>query len=310
LIFGLSAESNEWGSRTAIGEATAVGTSVALNSALCAILFYLIGEKTWRLLPNKQIDTISCLIFAALVLNFIIINGTRGAILGPGVAFIAFSVIYIFARLERTFKLVYVGLALLGIICLPIIMTLVAEAVADLPSTVLAPRFQSAILNLTATITGAEKYSSFDPSTSSRLYLYKVAFEMIAEAPIFGFGFEAYRVRMGNYPHNLFLELWAEHGVISIVIFLWFALWAFWIGLRNCLLGPVLAFQRIFFGIALGTFVQMQVSLTITFAKALFFGLGALIAVESLRLLDRRRVRLAALTPPVKPEPDVLAPNQ
>ncbi|MCP5364268.1 MAG: O-antigen ligase family protein [Hyphomicrobiales bacterium] len=307
VLFGFSLESNEWGTRATIGEGNPVGISLAFNCALSAFLFYLVGEKSWRIIPAKPLDIIFCVLLVLLIFNFVIMNGTRGALLGPGIAIILFTIIFVLVRSEGTMRLAYVGLVLLAVLALPVVITIVADAVAALQDQDLAPRYKTAILNFAAMVTGTEHYHAYDASTAGRASLFRTGVDMILNAPWFGWGFEAFKYRAlsdlnteNAYVHNILLELWSEGGIVSVLLFLSFTTWGFRIGLRRCLLGPSRIYNRVFFGIAAGSFIHMQVSLTLAFAKPLFFGLGAVITADALhraaRLKRRRRHRRS---PPV-----------
>lgn len=62
-------------------------------------------------------------------------------------------------------------------------------------------------------------------SVNSRLDRYHVAYKMIGESPILGKGIGSFASYYSlpdvpEWPHNIFLEIWAEMGMIGLVIFL------------------------------------------------------------------------------------------
>src|SRR5690606_18733040 len=54
-----------------------------------------------------------------------------------------------------------------------------------------------------------------DNSTSTRLIYYQNAFEKFQESPIIGLGFGAFGPE--GYPHNLFLEIMTENGLLLLL---------------------------------------------------------------------------------------------
>lgn len=53
-----------------------------------------------------------------------------------------------------------------------------------------------------------------------RLILYRDAIEHIVESPIIGYGTNAPRAEFGHYPHNLFLDILLQGGVVLLIPFL------------------------------------------------------------------------------------------
>jgi O-antigen ligase len=57
--------------------------------------------------------------------------------------------------------------------------------------------------------------------------LWGQAVEMAMERPLFGWGLDGFRAQSWNYPHNLFLEVMVEGGMIGLVLLLGVG-WAWW----------------------------------------------------------------------------------
>lgn len=75
-----------------------------------------------------------------------------------------------------------------------------------------------------------------DPSAAGRLYYYRVALEQFAASPIWGLGPGQFSIgvtgeEIALYPHNIFLELGAESGLLGIIIFVTMIVIAFGNGL-------------------------------------------------------------------------------
>lgn len=291
IIIGLIAQPDPWSPRTYInfegGRTSTVGVSMSFNVVLCALAFYLMSKKSWQAFFIPKLDFWAGVVALIALLHFSIQNGTRGALMGPLFAVVVFSLIYLYSRLRSTARIVMIGASIAFVLCLPIVMALVAEAVVDLPPTTLPPKFKASIINLAGVVTGMERYQAFDPSGAARIDIYRHAKAIIAESPLFGMGANAVFATVGHNAHNLLLELWSDGGIANVVLFTAFVGTAMFIGLRNSLYGPVPVFSRMFLGVATGVLIQLQVSLTLAFARPLFFALGALVTLEVARLRAR-----------------------
>ena len=91
-------------------------------------------------------------------------------------------------------------------------------------------------------------YKQFDPSYpyntfEGRLQIWHDTLQMLKDHPVFGAGLRAYSIVMTNYvtpghkpelyPHNLFLAMWAELGIVGLLSFavlLGMLLWRGWSG--------------------------------------------------------------------------------
>jgi hypothetical protein len=291
IIIGLVAQPDPWSPRTHIsfegGKTATVGVSLSFNVVICALVFYLLSKKSWQAFFLPKLDFLAGVVALIVILHFTIQNGTRGALMGPLFAVIVFALIYFFSRLSSTGRLVMIGASIAFVLCFPVVMALIAEAVADLPPTTLPPKFKATIINFAGLVTGLERYQAFDPSGAARIDIYRSAKAIIAEWPLFGMGANAVVATIGTHAHNLFLELWSDGGIANVVLFTAFVGTVMVIGLRNSLYGPVPVFSRMFLGVAAGVFIQLQVSLTLAYAKPLFFALGALVTLEVARLRAR-----------------------
>jgi O-antigen ligase len=121
-----------------------------------------------------------------------------------------------------------------------------------------------------------------DRSTLLRLDLYREAWNLFYQAPLLGsgsgsFGYLADNA-VGAYPHNMFLEILVQSGLVGLLVFLAFSLPLAVNGLREMLKRPIawtMAFAVI---MMISAFVRYQVSMSITQGKSLFFALGCFAA--------------------------------
>jgi len=72
------------------------------------------------------------------------------------------------------------------------------------------------------------------PSTKERLELYQAAIRLFVQRPLLGGGTNSYsqRTKLAEYPHNIFLEIISENGLIGLVVFLGFLGSVAWAGFR------------------------------------------------------------------------------
>ena len=291
IIIGLIAQPDALSPRTVIafegGKTHTVGVSLSFNVVICALAFYLMSKKSWQAFFIPKLDFWIGVVALIFIIHFTIENGSRGALMGPIFAVMAFPLIYFFSRLSSTGRVLMIGASIAFVLCLPVMMALIAEGIADLPPTTLPSKFKASIINLAGVITGMERYQAFDPSGAARIGIYRSAEAIIAEWPLFGMGADAVIATVGTHAHNIYLELWSDGGIINVVLFVMFVTTAMYIGLRNGLAGPVPVFSRMFLGVAAGVLIQLQVSLTLAYAKPLFFALGALVTLEVARLRAR-----------------------
>jgi len=71
------------------------------------------------------------------------------------------------------------------------------------------------------------------PSTQQRLEQYQIAIRLFSQRPLLGGGTDDYAKRIGlSYPHNIFLEIISENGLIGLFIFLCFLGSIVWSGFR------------------------------------------------------------------------------
>jgi putative inorganic carbon (HCO3(-)) transporter len=80
--------------------------------------------------------------------------------------------------------------------------------------------------------TGKE-YLDFDFSFFTRLGYWKDTFDIILHHPFTGVGLGSFSLTYSRYAHNIFLQLWAEMGLVGIISFLWLIVAVFAAGLRS-----------------------------------------------------------------------------
>jgi O-antigen ligase len=70
-------------------------------------------------------------------------------------------------------------------------------------------------------------------SVTMRLNYWRDALRIISAHPFVGVGLGNFNLAYSRYAHNSYLQIWAETGILGIVSFLWLAIAAIKIGLKN-----------------------------------------------------------------------------
>lgn len=143
-------------------------------------------------------------------------------------------------------------------------------------------------------------HSVEDMSTNIRLNLYRGALDAFAQSPLVGAGTDG----LLQYPHNFFLEILAENGlmlllVVSILLFmlLWVYVGFIRSGSRDYIEGTILA-------IVIASFVSLMFSFSYVDHKYLFLSIGLLITYKKISG-DNRTVLEAEHQEPLKYERSV-----
>ena len=148
-----------------------------------------------------------CIYFVSFLL--IVITGSRG----PLVAFFLGTSAIAFFRSKKIFVLLLVFLIAFLIFLGPIIDLLFRYF----------PNFSTGVIRgLSFFYFGRDRNFPISDQMSSRYPYYEKALSLFFEKPFFGSGVGgfSYFSEVGIYPHNIFLELLTEYGVIGISLFI------------------------------------------------------------------------------------------
>jgi O-antigen ligase len=187
--------------------------------AACLPLFYNQGEwRIWRN-PSRRVKLYALALLpllATLLLSF-----SRGAWLGVGVALLGMFI----AVGSKRWLVAYAGLLALGVAALPFIK----------------------IERITNLFTGGG-------SSSTRLYIWQSAVDIIKDHPLTGIGLDqflyvynhqyvnplAWTERFTSHPHNLVLDFWLRLGILGPLLIGWLLFVFFKTGLSRPLRKPVI----------------------------------------------------------------------
>lgn len=140
-------------------------------------------------------------------------------------------------------------------------------------------------------------------STQARLKRYRAAAELFAQNPLMGIGTDGYAQRTNlGYPHNIFLEIASENGLLGLLVFVCFLGAVFWSGLRWLMRSTVIDTQARAIGltvliVALTLLVEKQFSYGLTMHKDLFAFLGLVVNLPLIAQLNSQLNKNSEGTP-------------
>jgi len=124
-------------------------------------------------------------------------------------------------------------------------------------------------------------YVMKEPSSLQvRIQYFKESWNLIKERPMFGYGIGSFSYIIGSgdkrdYPHNIFLEIWVENGLIAVIMFSIFLFFIMRVAIKKV--------NRPFVSSLLGVNIYFMLSLmkssSLTEARVFFAYLGILFAV-------------------------------
>jgi len=185
-------------------------TGFSLTFRIPFVIFLILTSK-------KVINKIIYFLLMGLTIFFIIVSFSRGAILTFILLFSSFIFFqYFFVKTQRKLIL-FMLLFTVGVFGVQSFLYQNGNTFIDRVETLTPSKFKS------------------DSSSNERLAWYKAAFEGIKENPLLGHGFGNWKI-VGNkyvsqyiqqyivskYVHNDFLEIFAELGLVGLVLFIWF----------------------------------------------------------------------------------------
>jgi O-antigen ligase len=152
-----------------------------------------------------------CAVAIIVAMLMVLLCGSRGALLSFGMG----TVVLFFTAREALAKKMTAAAAVALLGAALILSTRTGQNALD--------TFQSRIVETTL-----EKQH-----LSGREELWLDAVDWIHERPWFGWGLNAYRAKSWVYPHNIFLEVTMEGGIVGLALLLATA-WIWWRHLRRC----------------------------------------------------------------------------
>ncbi len=257
------------GGRLSFFEANVIPTGTLLAVGLVIAVIGL----TSKLFGKSRKIKILCAIVISLCLYGVFLSGVRGPLIS---IIVGLTLYFLILSIHR--PRVLVGVGAIAILLLVTSNTWYPSAAKVLPN-IGGYRLQAITQGL---------------STQDRLERYQVAVKLFTQHPLLGVGTDGYAqfTNLG-YPHNIFLEVASENGLIGLIIFISFLGAISWYGLRWFIRSSNLDPQARAIGVtvlvvALTLLVEKQLSYGLTMHKDLFAFLGL---VVNLPLIARRRLR-------------------
>lgn len=275
-------------------EQNTVGLAVLQEIPVVAVMALLMFKDDLAAWQRRSLW--GALIF--VIVPFAIVIANRSSVLAAAIVFFFYVVLRI--RRGKAFRLILISLgffALLGVIGV--------LAVTELKHVAGFNVLSQGVTRLVINIQQAQSGNAFnDPSSRGRLVLYADAIGLIKTAPILGHGVGAFGylgdyLVLGAYPHNMFLELLLDGGIVGLLLFLGFLVPIGLFALKRAWKKDA-DWRTVFLaGLLLEALIRHQVSMTITAGKMLFFVIGILMAQWAGEIRQKRlsqQAELAATT--------------
>lgn len=238
-------------SRIFLGTPTYLGISRFLSLGLVIAFANILNS-------SKRVVSILSFFFILLQSMGILILGGRGPL-------ISLLIWIVFLLLINTNKRSFASLKVLVILI--IVFTIIFLLIQN-------NYFESRTLNRISLIT---RSNNMGESFNTRLYYYKESLSLFSEKPFFGHGIGSWGVKVLNldlraYPHNIFLEIIVEMGLIGLLAFaallVFFVKNALYLYKTNTLIGTAIS------GIFLVMFINAMFSADLAGNRLFYFSLG------------------------------------
>jgi O-antigen ligase len=300
LLFAAIAEPTveEHLERTSIGGGNPVGFGLTLSTALCLTVFWMLSNRQWSFRSLRIVDWVLSSSALAGLIYASNLNGTRGifiAVIGSTVLYLAFRV---WRRLARQSQVLAFSAALTVLAVVGGTIVVAGEIAAILEPETVNERLRHFVLTVANNIWPTDANQVYGELSESREHIFGVVWDLIREQPILGVGLNGVkletvrRVNEEAFAHNLILEIWAEGGILTLLVFVALVGSILLFGIRQVMEARTALPSTVFLGMASGALLHQQVSATLLFGKPAFLALGVLAAAEAIRahrLSDQRK---------------------
>jgi len=209
-ISDINSASLSWMTAEEKNHLTALYLTVSLiNGILILYYFFSNNEKKWIRIIIVLIAFIS-----------LILAGGRGPLLFVVLIFLFYTLSQLFL-IFTTFRFAKLFIPVLFFISIISYGMVIVSSMDRTEDSKILNMMDNSITRLEVLLTSDDGGSS----AYSRILFTKFALEKINEKPFFGygigsFGYELYNNDEREYPHNVFLEVWFELGIIPLIIFI------------------------------------------------------------------------------------------
>ncbi|GGN66881.1 O-antigen ligase family protein [Oceanobacillus indicireducens] len=216
-------------------------TYAILPSIVATIIYFMFIKKKGNLLIN-----FITLLSNGYLLYILLFEGTRGAI----VAILLLLIIIAYILLSRKMK-INMGTGSFYSFFMAILFVGITIAAINIQKVLLwieslLRSYDIEIAAITKTINMVERDGLLG-ILNARDRVYERGYELFSESPIWGHGIGSYAdIYYGTYPHNLFLHLLVEGGLILTIPFTLIIIITLWILLKSWVKEDILNEKRIF----------------------------------------------------------------
>jgi O-antigen ligase len=209
-----------------------------------------------HLFTKWKIRRAYCVIMIPLFIYTIFLTGTRGPLFSTIIG-LGFYFLLIFKKRPKL-------VAVIAFVCILMIIFLMQN------SNLIYSYLSEKIPNLGLYLIGEIKSGQ---STLQRKELYSLAIAAFFRKPLLGIGTEGFAEisPLFVYPHNIFLEIGAENGIIGLILFICFLFTIGWYGLRYL----ILYFSKLNNQTKTITLTILTISLTLLIEKQFSYGLDS-----------------------------------
>lgn len=234
--------SSEYFMRLAIGSESSIPLSLLVaQSMLISLYFLLLSER-------KSMFMIYAGTFV-LLLYILFLTNTRSTILASII-----SIVFMMVKLKK-YKSLSLGV-MLSMVLLTVIPSLAAVGVGDFD------RVTSGFFRLLS--------GGFGESETDRVLAWSAALDIFTHNAFLGVGSGNFGQYYIVYPHNIYLELLSENGILGFLGLLAYTLYGMYLSFGARSQGVIVGALFLF------SLVVSQVSLTLWMHKSMFFWFGAL----------------------------------
>lgn len=216
-------------------------TYAILPCTVATIIYFIFLRKK----GNKLLNLIS--IFSNIYLLYIVLfEGPRGAVLAIILLFVLIVYIYISNKIKVNFGLISLNSFLSAILLFVItaIAVNIQKLLLWLDNLLLSNNIEIAAIRKTLNLIDR---SGLLGILNARDWYYEKTIELFTQSPIYGHGIGIFAdLYEGRYPHNLFLQLLAEGGIILTIPFIFILGFILWLLIKPWSRTDILFEKRLF----------------------------------------------------------------
>ncbi|MCU9599708.1 O-antigen ligase family protein [Pallidibacillus thermolactis] len=213
----------------------------AILPSIVATIIYILFIKR----KGKMLVSIVSLLSNSFLLYIVIFEGSRGATL----AIILLLLILLYIIISRKINLnleaasIYSFCIALLFIILSILVINIQKVLYWINNLMLSFDIEMAAITKTMNFINQHGLSGV---LNGRDVIYEISYGMFKESPIYGHGVGVFADLHGTYPHNLFLQLLVEGGILLTIPFILIFIFIFWYLIKPWYKGDILYKKRIF----------------------------------------------------------------